>query len=259
MVDDYIKDGLLHCGKCNTPKQVILTIGGRDVMIDCTCECEQARMQAERDAAEKKANIERIKENRRAGFPDREIAKHTFEADDNKNPKLTSIAKAYVQHFPEMLDAGKGILFYGGVGTGKTFLAACIANALIDKGYACLVTNFSRLINKIGGLYDGKQEYIDSLNAFDLLIIDDLAAERSTEYVREIVNNVIDARYRAGLPLIVTTNLTADELKYPDDIARERTYSRLMEMCVFVNVDGTDRRKEKLKQDHARLKGVLGL
>jgi DNA replication protein DnaC len=168
-------------------------------------------------------------------------------------------AKNYVANFNEFRKSGKGLLLFGTVGTGKTYAAACIANALIDKGYPVLMTNFARIANTVSGMWEGKQEYYDSLNRFPLLILDDLATERKTEYMQEIVFAVTDARYRAGLPLIVTTNLTSEELKHPSDISYQRTFSRLLEMCLPVRVEGKDKRLEKLKEDIQPMKDLLGL
>ena len=75
----------------------------------------------------------------------------------------------------------------------------------------------------------------------------------------EIVYNVIDARYRAKLPLIVTTNLTREELMHPADIRYQRIFSRLFEMCTPIEIAGKDRRKEALKNDIAATKQLLGL
>ena len=146
----------------------------------------------------------------------------------------------------------------GSVGTGKSYAAACVANALIDAGTPCMMTNFNRLVNIINNSFEGRQKYIDSLNEFDLLIIDDLAAERDTEFMAEQVMNIIDARYRAGLPLIVTTNLTVQELSGTTDIRKQRVFSRLIEMCVPITVTGRDRRKAKAAQN-AEIMGLLGL
>jgi DNA replication protein DnaC len=121
------------------------------------------------------------------------------------------------------------------------------------------MTNFARIANTASGMWEGKQEYYDSLNDYQLLVLDDLAAERKTEYMSEIVFNVIDARYRAGLPLIVTTNLTSEELKHPADISYQRTFSRLLEMCIPLEVEGKDKRLEKLKADIKPMKDLLGL
>jgi DNA replication protein DnaC len=145
------------------------------------------------------------------------------------------------------------------VGTGKTFAAACVANALIDKGYPALMTNFTRISNTVGGMFEGKQQYYDSLNRFPLLALDDLSAERKTEYMQEIVFNVVDSRYRAKLPLIVTTNLTWQELVNPKDVSYQRIFSRLLEMCVPVKFEGADKRLESVKGSLAGARELLGL
>ena len=136
-------------------------------------------------------------------------------------------------------------MFYGSVGTGKSFMAACIANELLDRGYSCFMTTFARIFNEYQETWE-KQSYIRRLMQYDLLIIDDLAMERDTSTMNEIVFNVIDERNRCRKPLIVTTNLTGDELKHPADVSKSRIYSRLFEMCIPFHVTGNDRRKEKL-------------
>lgn len=256
---DYIVDGLLYCGKCKTKKQTRVNILGRERTPYCLCKCAVEKRDRE-EAERRRAEFERrIKDMRRVGFPDDEMQNWTFDKDDGANEHITSVARKYVENFDVMRESGKGLLLYGSVGTGKTFAAACIANALIDKGFPCLVTNFARLINTITGMYDGKQEYIDGLNRFTLLVIDDLASEADTEYRNEIIFNIIDSRYRAGLPLIVTTNLTAQELKNSADIKKQRIYSRLFERCVPVEVAGADRRRNRLKEDYDKYKRLLGL
>lgn len=256
---DYLVDGLLYCGECHTPKQCRVEVFGRIRTPMCLCKCAVEKRVKEEEQQRRAEFMQRIERNRRAGFPDKELQSATFANDDHSNEKLTTVAHNYADNFEEMKARGKGLLFYGNVGTGKTFAAASIANALIDKGYACLVTNFARLVNTIQGMYAGKQEYIDGLNNFDLLVIDDLAAERDTEYMNEVVQNIIDSRYRAGLPTIITTNLTAEEIKNPADIRKARTYSRILEMTLPVEVKGKDRRKEKLKADYSELNDMLGL
>lgn len=256
---DYTKDGLLYCGKCNTAKQCRVNNPFKAGQVDiryCICKCKAERIKAEE---EKRKKDELIKDLRCMGFQDNELLKWTFEKDDRKNPKVTEIMQRYVDHFPDMFKNGKGLLLYGSVGTGKTFASACVANALIDKGYPCLMTNFSRIANTLFGKSNDKQNYIDGLNRFKLLIVDDLAAERNTEYMNEVVQIIVDSRYMAGLPLIVTTNLTGEELKHPADIQKQRTYSRLLEMCLPVEVKGTDRRKKKLSQDYKSYANLLGL
>lgn len=256
---DYIVDGLLYCGKCNTPKQCRIEVLGQSKTPYCLCKCEIEHRNKEEAAIKRREFEKQVANMRIVGFPDEEIIKCNFANDDGENSYISRIMHKYVDDFPEFKKNGKGLLLYGTVGTGKTFAAACVANALIDKGFPCLVTNFARLTNTISGLRDNKQAYIDGLNKFDLLVIDDLASERDTEYMNEIVQNIIDSRYRAGLPLIITTNLTSEELKSASDIRKQRIYSRLFDMCLPVEVKGKDRRRGHLKVNYKAYRAFLGL
>lgn len=91
-----------------------------------------------------------------------------------------------------------------------------------------------------------RDDYLDSLESYDLLIIDDFGTERDTEYMNEIVFQVIDARYRSGLPMILTSNITAEELGRPDDIKNQRIYSRILDRCIPIEFTGKDRRRDNL-------------
>lgn len=256
---DYEKNGLLYCGKCNTPKQTIIELGETQIKPYCMCECAIAQKEQEDKRDRITAIKQQIARNRAVGFSEAELQNFTFAADDKANPKVSEIAQKYVQNFKKFRQEGKGLMLYGGTGTGKTFIAACITNALLDRGYKCLMTNFPRVINTISGMYEGKQQYIDDLNNYQLLVIDDLAIERQTEYTAEIVQNVIDSRYLSGKPLIVTTNLTYKEFLNPVDIRKQRLYSRLKQMCLPIEVKGEDRREQKLSANFAEMSSLLGL
>lgn len=256
---DYIIDGLLHCGKCNTPKQCRVELFGIVKTPYCLCKCEAERRDAEEEELRRYELKLQMEKMRYQSFTDADMRNWTFANDDQANTKISAIARNYVENFATMKENGKGLLLFGAVGTGKTYISACIANALIDKGVTCLVTNFARLVNTIGGMYGERQEYIDGLNRFDLLVIDDLASERDTEYMNEYVQNIIDSRYRARLPIIITTNLTSEELKHPRQIEKQRVYSRLFQMCIPIQVEGADRRKQTLISDYKEFADLLGL
>lgn len=255
------EDGLLICGKCHTPKQCrfIAKWDGTEKTPYTLCDCARERHETEEQARQAQNLRIEINRLRKLGFPDSEMANWTFANDDGTDPKTTSIAHKYVDNFHEMKKRGKGLLLYGPVGTGKTYAAACIANELINQGRPCLVTNFARITNTLQGMFDGKQRYLDDFNRLDLLVIDDLAAERDTSYMNEMIFNIIDSRYRSGKPLIVTSNLTQADLKEPSSIDRKRIYSRLLEMCVPIEVKGADRREKKLRNDSADMARLLGL
>lgn len=257
---DYTgEDGLLYCGKCHTQKQVRQQFLGEMKVLHCACKCSVERSKREAEEQRKRDRMQYLDGMRRTGFPDAEMRKWTFSNDDGGNSKIIEIARKYVDNFNVMRSQGTGLLLYGNVGCGKSFAAACIANALIDRGTPCMMTNFSRIINQLQESFDGRQKYIDNLSRFDLLVIDDMAVERNSEYVWENIMNIVDSRYRSGLPLIVTTNLTIGELADPSDIRRQRVYSRLKEMCVPIEVTGADRRTSKMERNIMSAKSLLGL
>ena len=253
------EDNLYYCGKCKTRKQTVVNFLGNTKVVPCICECRAAEIKAEEETRKQREFFEKVMRLRRVGFPEKSMQEWTFANDDGSNPTMTTAMRKYVENFQTFKDEGKGLLLFGSVGTGKTYLAACVANELISKGIPCLVTNFARIANEVSGMFEGKQQYYDNLNSFPLLVIDDLSAERKTEYMQEIVFNVIDARYRANLPIIITTNLTRDELLSPADITSRRIFSRLFEMCTPIEVVGKDRRQQALKDDIGKMKNILGL
>lgn len=257
---DYTgEDGLLYCGECHTQKQVRQRFRGEMKVLPCACRCSVERNEREAEAKRRRDRMRYLDGMRRTGFPDAEMRKWTFGHDDGGDGKIIGIARKYVDNFDVMRSQGTGLLLYGNVGCGKSFAAACIANALIDRGTPCMMTNFSRIINRLQESFDGRQRYIDGLGRFDLLVIDDMAVERNSEYVWENIMNIVDSRYRSGLPLIVTTNLTIGELADPSDIRRQRVYSRLKEMCVPIEVTGADRRTGKMERNILGAKSLLGL
>lgn len=254
------EDGLLMCGKCHTQKECTLTkMDGTTRTVRCACECSVAQNAREAEEKRKRDRLQYLDGMRRTGFPDAEMREWTFSKSDHTDQKNENIARKYVANFDAMRSQGTGLLLCGSVGTGKSFLAAAIANELISQGTPCLMTNFSRIISRISEKFGGDQKYLDDLNRFDLLIIDDLGAERDSEFTWEKVMNVVDARYRAGLPLIVTTNLSPKDLYNPSDIRRQRVFSRLKEMCIFLEVNGADRRSKKMQDKLTAAKSLLGL
>lgn len=256
---DYIgEDGLLYCHKCHTKKQTEVNILGNIRRPMCLCKCQAEKRAAEEEEYRRREFEQRVNELRRMGFPEADMRNWTFANDDLTNEKITKAAQRYVDNFSELRKSGKGLLLYGNTGTGKTYTACEIANALIDKGYPVLVTNFARILNTLQGTFE-KQEYIDSFNSFQLLVIDDLGIERDTAYAKEQVFNIIDSRYRSGLPMVITTNLTMEKIKNPEDIENRRIYDRILERCFPIEVSGSSRRRKAVREDYDDMKNLLGL
>ena len=154
-------------------------------------------------------------------------------------------ARFYADNFDKMLLDNIGYLLWGSAGTGKSFFAACIANALMEKEIPVRMTNFAAVLNDLSGSFEGRNQYIARLCRYPLLILDDFGMERGTKYGLEQVYNVIDSHYRSGKPLIVTTNLSLDELQHPQDTPHARIYDRLLEMCAPILFTGTNFRTKQ--------------
>lgn len=185
---------------------------------------------------------------------------YRFEADNGKCPQMEQ-AKRYVSHWEEMRQENLGLLFWGKPGNGKTFAAACIANALLEQKSMISVkmVTLGTVLNKLPGLSAQDRDwYLKSLHSCDLLILDDFGMERQTEYGREQVFSIVDGRYLSRKPLIVTTNLSLRELKSPADMARQRIYDRILELCVPVCFDRESLRQEKARENMKRYLELTG-
>lgn len=130
-----------------------------------------------------------------------------------------------------------GLLFTGPVGSGKSFLAGCIANALLDMGKEVMMVVVPDLLDEIRATYD-QDKYdrhavtelgiIDAARKVRILILDDLGAHNYTEWTRNKIYNIINYRLNNRLPTVITTNLSLENL---EDYLGERTTSRLIQMC----------------------------
>lgn len=263
-VGDYIKGGLLHCGKCHTPKQCFEDFsdahdGSQMIACAISCRCEEIKLEHER---EQKANAE-FKEGmsrRLAMFPisATNYAACTFSVDDSPQSDISRKRRRYVENWDRIRAENIGILFTGTVGTGKSFYAAAIVNALLDKRIPAVVTTFPRLLQVMQGSKE-PHKIVDALQEFDLLVIDDLGVERSTDYAAEQVYSVVDARVQSKLPLIVTTNMTIKELREAQSMQHKRIYDRLLDACVERCIlAGESRRVGRAEQRRQIAREILG-
>ena len=258
---DYINqdDGLLYCGYCNTPKQyrMRLLVEDRDVTVPSMCKCEMARSEAEKQRRQEEREMEIVKRLRDKSLMDERLKNHTFQnfSEDKNNSKILKLCKRYAEKFTEMEKGNQGLLFYGGYGTGKTFAAACIANYLLERKIPVVMTSFVKILE--GGVGENVSELISKLDRVRLLIIDDLGAERYTEYALERVYNIIDSRYRTKKPMIITTNLDLSDMQNTGDMQRGRIYDRIFENCYPVKFEGNSFRKIGAKRRWNEMKTFL--
>ena len=249
-------DGLLYCGNCHTPVQCRVKLAGKMRTVNCLCACRQEAWQRRQEAAEAQERMDAISRLKSAGIQEKLLRDWRFE--EAEETETIRWAKQYVKHWKKVREENLGLLLWGDVGTGKTFVAACIANALLEQGIPVLMTNFSKILNQTGSLYSEERVlYFASFQWYPLLIIDDLGMERCTEYAKEQVYAVIDERYKANLPLIVTSNLTIGEIRHPENVMDARIYSRILAMCTPVHVHGDDQRQSAGSRKQELVKSVL--
>ena len=229
---DYEQDGLRYCGKCHTPKQTRQNLFGKEITVGCMCACAQQKYAQEEKERKNREEADRIMRLRSVGISSQTFRNASFAADDGKNPKPMDTLRRYVEKWEDMKRENIGLLLYGDVGTGKSYGAACVANRLIEQSIPACMINLSTVLNSMGGFQsEEKNTYIADLMRYPLLILDDFGMERQTEYAMEQVFNIIDARYRSGKPLIITTNLSLTELNAPKSLEHKRIYDRIKEMC----------------------------
>lgn len=260
--DDYIgSDGLLYCGQCNTRKErEIIWFDGKPkkVPVMCKCRAEEERLKKEQmQKEEEMRSIQRAKVSsmmddtfRTACFANYQIR--------NGNERHLKVAKKYCIEFSKMYERNQGLLFWGTVGTGKSYTAACIANYLLEANTSVVMTSFVRILQEMQGFDREREEtFTNKLNSVKLLIIDDLGAERSTDYALEKVYGIIDNRYRAKKPLILTTNLTLRQMQEATDIRYARIYDRIFEMCYPMEFSGVSWRKREAAQRYEETRKIL--
>ena len=252
---DYIgEDGLLHCGKCHTKKECIFPLNGH--YVPCICQCRKDEIAREEAEKERQRELDRVRELASYSLVDERFHESTFDrfvASTPEDQRVLRICRNYVEHFDEMLAHNAGLIFYGSPGTGKTFAASCIANALMEKRVPVLVTSIVRLTANIFG--DDLNALLERMNTARLLVLDDFGAERNTEFKAEQIFTVIDARYAAKKPMIITTNLI--DFKTETDVQRKRVYDRIFEVCTPIKMDGESKRRTEGQKKRDSIRAIL--
>jgi DNA replication protein DnaC len=193
-----------------------------------------------------------------AGFPHYLDGKTLANFDWSRQEAKHKAVSTYVESLGSNISAGVGLMLIGGVGTGKTHIAVAIGRLVcqqVDWGDRVLFANVPALLREIKQGYsqdDDREQIIMRRLAgpigSELVILDDMAAEKSTDWAADTLYSIVNTRYENMQATIITANVTLDTLKQR---VGERIVSRLYERCVVVDMGGDDYRVRIRKQGQA--------
>lgn len=243
--DWYDDRNLLHCGKCGEVVEAMIDVwkcGFTDAErqhyvrpIACACD---------RGERPQLSNVRRMIEYRKShcfDFP--ALKEATFEADDGLDAATASKCRKFVKNFETMRREGIGLILSGEGGRGKTFMAACIANALLDKNWSVRFTSIANLGAEMAEDYgSGRKNILARLSTMDLVVLDDLGKERETSTMNENLYQIVNTLYACKVPMVFTTNFDTRDMIMDNRPEYKFVYSRIFERCKTVNVEGPDRR-----------------
>lgn len=229
--------GIQVCKTCHRPRQTLLY----GLLWPCTCECVQECHNDDSEALERRAEALA-----RRAFTSPWMRSMTFASDDGRfGSWQMSRCHTYANAVAGGIDTG--LLLFGPPDGGKTFMSCAIANHVMDAGMSVVMRSVPQLVMERDDL--SGEDSLGPLMSCDLLVLDDLGAERSTSYAQEYVYAIVDGRYQRRRPMVVSTNLTREELGATRDVTSQRTYNRLLEVCLPVECDTGRRRSTRERYD----------
>lgn len=236
---------LARCGKCGKAVKAELIVAGKRVKVPCICDCQDKPEDDGKERTEK-ALAECFGSRRQWG---------TFDEDDGGSPGMKFVQNL-CQHFTGD-DNGYGLLLFGPPDQGKTFAAESAADCLVRKGHKVIMRTSAEFLG-MAQTSMWRTYWLDELSTrYSLVVIDDLGAERGSDFAQSSIFSLIDALYSARVPMIVTTNATREQMAKPQTVAEQRLYGRLLERCLPVEFDSG--RSRGTRESQAEIKAALGV
>ena len=264
------ENGILICGKCGEPRQRFMLFDDptdddpehkSELKVVTMCRCEREEEEREKRKEEAAKDMEKIQRLRNASLLDEKLRGATFGAFKvtKYNERNLKLCRRYAMKFDQMVEKDQGLIFWGSVGTGKSFAAACIANYLLNRKVPVVMTSFVKLLEVFQSGRDEETSILNRLGYAKLVIFDDLGAERGTDFALEKVYNIVDSRYRKNLPMILTTNLTIEDMKSEVDMRYRRIYDRVFETCYPMQFTGPSWRMKEASRRYKDMEELLGV
>lgn len=233
-------EGLYRCKNCHDRRQFDISFMGTTTRVFGLCKCKYEQVLSQRAELNKTNKIQDFK---RYGFSNEDFGNHSFSEDDCPNSQESQIARKYVQNFEIMKQSNLGLLFYGECDTGKSFYCSCICKELTNQGYFVIMTSLSTLAETME--HDYRAEYftvLERVRCADLLILDDVGTEKKTQSMLDDIFAIVNARYVAKKPMIISTNLETNEL-CTGDLKLQRIYQRIMSNTKKIKCTNPSHRK----------------
>ncbi len=240
--DHVDAEGFLVCGTCGERKQQKHSIG----LIRRNCACERTRIERDNAEAEARRHKQAVESIQQRGRIDPAMRNLCFSTLDDRSARVTETCRSYVAGWGAALRENYGILFFGTTGTGKSHHAYAIANGIAEKEHSVFCGTVLDLISAMQDNQQSREKILHIVKTTDLLLLDDFGATRYTDYQWEQVYSIINARYNARKPTIITTNLSPKAMEASTDEWMCRVYSRIKSMCaIHLRLSGEDRRTEE--------------
>lgn len=252
--DEYEKDDVIYCRKCNTPRTTVVEIFGNKKVVRCICKCqkeERDRQEQIDKEVERQIRIAKLQEASLLSERYKHVNFDNCTTGENESFDIAfNRCKKYCENSKEILEKGFGIYIFGDKGTGKTHLTSCMANELIKQYKQVLFTNFFEISKSIRATFRGKGNEVDLINQIanvDFLFIDDLGTEKVTKegedtWLQDKIFEVINKRYNNMKPTIFTSNYSLQEL-VQDRGLLDKTVDRILEMSTAImKIEGRSNR-----------------
>lgn len=257
-----VSSTLTTCNICGEKTQKILELFGRSMRVKVLCSCKKKELKEQEIREKEEEKRDRLKILLKNSLMERSFYDNTFENWDFKkgDKRFYNLGLKYAENFKKIKEEGLGLLITGSVGNGKSYLSFAIANSLLKKGVPVVCISINGLLERIRETYnswgrEGEYEILKSIEAADLLVIDDLGTEQGTEWSLSKIYTILDSRYRKKLPTIVTSNYSLGQLK---ERYGERIVDRLIEMCINIENKNPSIRKIKAEENKEKLREMLG-
>ena len=238
--DEYLKDNVPHCSKCNTPRWFIS--GDFKVKCKCKCQMEEIERQEEIQKQEKlKQYLKELKDKSLLGERYKDATFDSIEIINEEHLKVVNRLKKYCEGFKEHND-GLGLYLFGTKGSGKTLLTASMLDKLNSQFIECMFTNIHKIKEELLSIDMKRQKsFLNRVTTVPVLFIDDFATESfkkngEDNWVQDIVYDIVNTRYNNMLPIIYTSNCSLKQCLEEKGVL-EKTIDRIFETTVAIKLD----------------------